>query len=227
MAEQLEPEMNGVDPGLLTVELVPEHCEARLPELRRQDCEQLRKTLLAESEFHCQGCGALASRKHMHHCQEIWHYDDDELVQRLERIVVMCSACRGVKNIDAWDLHRLDLDSGHLAHLAKVRGWDEDTLRSHLEEALTRWNERSGQRWRLDLTALRTYGIALPGTQRRLAGAPVPFQQQAPPAVSKRAQAVACLLKLLSSLSPRQFTDWLEQYCRYLLSRCRRRLRPY
>jgi hypothetical protein len=70
-------------------------------------------------------------------CHEVWHYDDNRKIQRLERLAALCPACHEVKRAGlASKRNRL---SAVIAHLADVNGWSPEDARLYLEDVFETW----------------------------------------------------------------------------------------
>src|SRR5207302_1396445 len=78
----------------LTVELVPSSCwytnvRSHVP---KTVWDRLRRQVAAEAGNRCEICGGRGRRWPVE-CHEVWEYDDDEKIQRLQRLVALCPAC--------------------------------------------------------------------------------------------------------------------------------------
>ena len=143
----------------LTVELVPSTCwytnvRSNVPEAA---WDRLRRRVAAEAGRRCEICGGRGRRWPVE-CHEVWHYDDDTKVQRLERLVALCPPCHEVKHAG------LASTRGRLPavveHLADVNGWSTEDAELYLEAAFEQWAGRSRHRWTLDISVLADrYGV--------------------------------------------------------------------
>jgi len=83
---------------------------------------------------------------------ERWEYGDATKVQRLKRIVCLCSFCHEATHFG------LAIVRGHeeraLRHLLYVNGWSGRRAKRHISDAFTLWEQRSRHEWRLDLDLL-------------------------------------------------------------------------
>jgi hypothetical protein len=83
----------------LTVELVPSTCwytNVR-SNVSKAVCDRLRRRVAAQTGNRCEICGGRGRRWPVE-CHEVWHYDDEVKVQRLERLAALCPACHEVKH---------------------------------------------------------------------------------------------------------------------------------
>ena len=139
---------------LLTVELVPKgqwgtNLRSELP---RKDWDRLRKDCYAKAGYICEICGG-KGRKHPVECHEIWHYDDETKVQRLDGLIALCPSCHQVKHIG----RTMAIGKGEQAvkHLMKVNGWSRQDVELYLEEVFETWSRRSHKKWTLNLSWLK------------------------------------------------------------------------
>ena len=107
-----------------TVELVPSTCwytNVR-SKVSKVWWDRLRRRVAAEAGSRCEICGGRGRRWPVE-CHEVWHYDDDRKIQRLERLAALCPACHEVKHAGlASKRGRLPQVIGHLA---AMNGWSE------------------------------------------------------------------------------------------------------
>jgi hypothetical protein len=151
----------------LTVELVPETCSFRSlrSELSPEDWNRLERVVLLRAGDCCETCGRPDDDRRLE-CDELWSYDDDSHVQRLERVVALWPACREVRHIDL--AARLGEANRAVRHLAAVNGWTEVLGKQQIAVAYQRWETRSRHPWLLDIERLRDYGIEPPSVGSHL-----------------------------------------------------------
>ena len=89
---------------------------------------------------------------------ERWFYDERTRVQQLRRLIVLCKPCHLVTHFGYANVTGRTGDA--LAHLKAVRGMSHQQAIDHIRAAESRWIERSGRRWELDLSILANVGIA-------------------------------------------------------------------
>ena len=140
---------------LLTVELIPStswfsNVRSHLPE---DEWDLVRRAVYRRSRYRCEVCGGRGD-KHPVECHEVWVYDDERHVQRLERLVALCPACHRVKHLGLASVNgRYD---EALAHLAGVNGWTPGEAERYAQAAFARWEERSRHEWTVDLGMLES-----------------------------------------------------------------------
>ena len=142
----------------LTIELVPSTCwySNVRSEISQADWDVIRRAAYRAAGYRCEVCGGRGPQ-HPVECHESWHYDDQQLVQRLERMIALCPPCHQVKHLGHANI------TGHSAqaraHLADVNGWSPQQTDRYIAEAFETWQRRSRNEWQLDITALADYGI--------------------------------------------------------------------
>jgi 5-methylcytosine-specific restriction endonuclease McrA len=155
----------------LTIELVPSTCwySNVRSEASQADWNVIRRAAYRAAGYRCEVCGRRGPQ-HPVECHESWHYDERQLVQRLERMIALCPACHQVKHLG----HANTTAHGPQAraHLADVNGWSPQQTDRYIAEAFATWQRRSRNEWQLDITALADYGVgtAASGGEREIMG---------------------------------------------------------
>jgi hypothetical protein len=145
----------------LFVDLVPSTCwftNARSC-LSQQDWDRVRRMVVGRAGQRCEICGATKDRevRRWLEVHERWAYDDAARVQRLRRLICLCTDCHTVTHYGLAQLR--GLDAAARAHLIHVTGFTPLQADQHLREAFTVWRERSRHVWALDLSLLTHTGI--------------------------------------------------------------------
>jgi 5-methylcytosine-specific restriction endonuclease McrA len=145
----------------LTIEMVPStQWGASLANaLRGPRWDTLRKEVYRQAGYCCEICGGKGEQWPVE-AHEVWSYDDERHVQRLDRMVALCPSCHEVKHYGR--ATRVGTAPRAFEHLRRVNGWTEDEANAHIEEAWTEWERRSQHKWTLDLAVLRDYGVEPP-----------------------------------------------------------------
>lgn len=145
----------------LTIELVPSsawasNLRALLP---KRDWDRIRHCVYERARTRCEVCGGIG-RQHPVECHEVWEYEDSTGVQRLVGLLALCPLCHQAKHFGSTAMR------GHgraaIAHIAKVNRWAFPLAQRYVDDALSKWAERSARKWTLDLQVLSDeYGIDL------------------------------------------------------------------
>src|SRR5260221_7272932 len=89
-----------IRPPRLTIELVP--ATSWLANVRAvvtpQTWARLRGQVGNAAGWRCEICAG-QGRHHPIECHEVWHYDDNNHIQQLVRLIALCPACHRVKHI--------------------------------------------------------------------------------------------------------------------------------
>lgn len=122
----------------------------------KKQWDHLRGIVSGKAYNVCEICGGVGP-KHPVECHEIWHYDDDKLVQKLVGMIALCPNCHGVKH---FGFSRVQgKGEAALKHFMKIN----ELKRKEAERAVTKsfeiWNLRSQKEWTLDISHLKEYGI--------------------------------------------------------------------
>lgn len=137
------------------IELVPKTCwfSNVRSQVSKADWDIIRKSAYAASNHKCNVCGS-KGRMEAH---EIWHYDDQKLVQKLFSIISVCKKCH--------ELYHLGYTStqGKLPNaikwLSKVNGWSLEQTSEYVNIVFEVWHHRSQKKWHLDLSLLDKIGV--------------------------------------------------------------------
>lgn len=140
----------------LTIELVPASCwySNVRSNVSKHQWDTLRHKVYLLAGNKCEVCAGTGKRWPVE-CHEVWHYDDDNHVQSLVRMIALCPLCHKVKHIGRASITgEYDIS---VAHLAKVNGWSNAQAREYVNEQFLLWNERSQYDWALDISKLKNY----------------------------------------------------------------------
>lgn len=143
---------------LLTIELVPESCwySNVRSQVSQREWDKLRKATYQAANYCCEICGGKGT-KHPVECHEVWHYDDEQRIQKLARMIALCPACHEVKHMGLANVRgRSEMAC---EHLAKVNGWSIQQTNDYVRQCFQVWQERSQHEWTLDISYLEEFGI--------------------------------------------------------------------
>ena len=136
----------------LTIELVPHtswynNLRKKIP---RRHWDRLRKRIYREHDYKCGICGVEGGRLN---CHEVWSYNDEEHVQKLEGFIALCDSCHFIKHIGLAGIlasrNQLDYDE-LIEHFIKVNNCSRDDFDKQLDEASKTWADRSQYNWKID-----------------------------------------------------------------------------
>ncbi|MGW1201164.1 DUF5710 domain-containing protein [Streptomyces cyaneofuscatus] len=164
------PDVPGLLPGEdrtlgqgLFVDLVPSICWFTNVRscVTPRDWERLRRMITRRAGMRCEACGAGEDRTAQRwlEAHERWVYEDAARVQRLKRLICLCTDCHTVTHYGYAQVRGLEAKA--FAHLVKVTGMSRAEARRHIDMAFTVWDVRSATTWTLDLSILTDAGITL------------------------------------------------------------------
>ena len=90
---------------------------------------------------------------------ERFSYDLATGLQKLRRLVCLCTACHGTTHFGFAQLS--GEEQAAMGHLQFVTRMTARQARRHVAEAFELWEVRSGTGWRLDLSVISRAGITL------------------------------------------------------------------
>ena len=175
----------------LFVDLIPTSCwftNARSC-LAPTDWERVRAMVTRRAGQRCEVCAAERDAD-LHRWLEVherWAYDEDTGVQRLVRLICLCTDCHLTTHYGFAEV--VGRDEQAFAHLMRVRACDRDAADAHIEEATALWQQRSARTWELDLRVLTDAGVTVaapPAPQVRADVAETTLRHQPPTREDRR-----------------------------------------
>ncbi len=136
----------------LLIELVPstswyDNLRKVLPQ---EEWDKIRKKSYKDAGYKCTICSVQGKLN----CHEVWNYNDETHVQKLEGFIALCDLCHHVKHIGLAGIlsskGELDYEKV-IEHFMKVNECDRRTFDEHKKRAFEEWRERSKQKWHMDL----------------------------------------------------------------------------
>lgn len=118
--------------------------------------DKIRFRVYRRTRNSCEICGGRGSR-HPVECHEIWSYDIDTLVQKLERLQALCPKCHRVKHIGIPNARKPFKDC--LKRFKQINKLHMPTARNIVEAARRQWIIRSVHEWTLDISHISKYGL--------------------------------------------------------------------
>ncbi|GIJ49619.1 hypothetical protein Val02_65050 [Virgisporangium aliadipatigenens] len=147
----------------LFVDLVPRSCWFTNVRscVDQRDWERLRRMITRRAGHRCEICGAAEDprAKRWLEAHERWTYNDTTRVQRLGRLICLCSRCHGVTHFGLAQVRGRETEA--YAHLMAVTGMTRAEAVEHVEVAFEVWFQLSRIRWALDLSILTDAGITV------------------------------------------------------------------
>lgn len=145
---------------ILTIELVPK--SSWINNVRaivtKDQWDIIRNKVYDKAWYVCEICGDVGP-KHPVECHEIWHYDDDKLIQKLDGMIALCPNCHMVKHMGLAQLQGRGEKS--LKHFMKINSLNKKLAEKYIVESFDLWKKRSEKKWTLNLSHLEEYNIKL------------------------------------------------------------------
>ncbi|MGH6872847.1 MAG: 3'-5' exonuclease [Rhizomicrobium sp.] len=102
----------------------------------------------------CAYCGAEQRSLDLH---ELWHFDDDNRVQRLIGLEPICSKCH--LSVHMGYANATGRTQEAKTHLASVNGWTAAQAKTHSDQTFALWESRAATRYELDVSYLARFNI--------------------------------------------------------------------
>ena len=150
----------------LTIELVPRTCwfSNVRDHVERTIWDKLRRQTYKDAGYTCQICGGTGSQWPVE-CHEIWHYDDNTMIQRLGGLIALCPACHRVKHMGLARIHGKAAEA--TKHLAEINAWTIAKAQEYITAQFELWRTRSTHEWQLDLAWLAKCGLQIKPKKRK------------------------------------------------------------
>lgn len=157
----------------LLVELIPKTCHYSnvRTTVKPIEWDKIRFISYEAANNKCEICGDTGKNqgyKHAVECHEIWHYDDQNHIQKLIGLISLCPLCHLTKHIGrAMAMGRENLC---YTQLAKVNKWTQKQIQEHVLSSFELHKERSKHEWELDISMLEKapYNIKLKPLKKRI-----------------------------------------------------------
>lgn len=123
--------------------------------------ERLRQMVYRRAGYRCEACTCrrdTAAGLYME-AHERFSYDLATGVQKLRRLVCLCTACHGTTHFGLAQI--TGEEEAAMGHLQFVTGMSFRQACQHVAEAFDLWDVRSGVQWQLDLSVVSAAGITL------------------------------------------------------------------
>lgn len=144
----------------LTVDLVPK--SSWFSNVRSavsvKQWKEISSIIFKKSNYLCEVCGG-QGKKHPVECHEVWNYDDNFLIQKLERMVALCPDCHMVKHIGLAQVH--GKFNKAIRHFIKINNCSKKAAEEYIAHSFKLWADRSNKDWKLDLSYLSVFNIKI------------------------------------------------------------------
>lgn len=136
---------------------------ALMPLLSPAERTELKRKVFLAANYSCEACGQRGS-EHPVECHDVWQFDSETTTQRLEGVHAFCPECHNVRH--AFDrLAKPETKDSAMRDitglLAMVNGWNLKDVGKQLKV----WDDLraslAGRVWKLDASALLSYGVPL------------------------------------------------------------------
>lgn len=115
-----------------------------------EEWDKIRKKSYNDAGHKCAICGAIGRLN----CHEVWSYDDEAHIQKLEGFTALCDLCHHVKHIGLAGIlelqGKLDMEEV-IKHFMRVNDCDKRTFENHEKAAFEEWRKRSSHKWQVCL----------------------------------------------------------------------------
>lgn len=140
---------------MLTLELVPvqSHNENVRSKVSKEKWDEIRKEVYQNANYCCEFCGGIGKDRRVD-CHEIWDYDDESLIQKLNGFVCLCQFCHEVKHMGYANTQGRAKEAKK--HLANINGWTETETNDYVKNQFELWTKRSLHKWTLDTSYLES-----------------------------------------------------------------------
>lgn len=161
---ELEGEVRDFGPTTLVIDFGPKSCWCKKIRyaLKPDDFKRVEALVIGRTSRTCEACGVVdPEQTDRMEVQARWEYDvsDGKHVQRLVRLMAMCSACHEVTHFGKASMDgRRD---AALLHLQKAAKMTADNAQAHVDGAYDKLRELNQHEWQLDLSLLTNNGLTL------------------------------------------------------------------
>ncbi len=146
---------------VLEIEMVPRTCffSNLRSNLRAKDWKKLRQWSIDQAGNRCQICGSTNFGRGLE-CHEIWHYDEEESIQKLLGLTALCRECHRSKHLAL--AREMGWEEAARRHLMRVNHWNSREVETHIVNAFLLFETRSQRNWKLDISWLKGMDIEIP-----------------------------------------------------------------
>lgn len=144
----------------LTIELVPStswYSNIR-SNVTKAEWDIIRKKSYKVADYRCEVCGDKGTNqgfKHPVECHEIWSYDDQTHIQKLEGLISLCPLCHKTKHIGLAFIK--NQGDRVVNHMMKVNNLTHSETERYISESFATFDTRSSYNWVIDISYLEKY----------------------------------------------------------------------
>lgn len=146
----------------LYVDLIPSSCwftNVRYC-VKPSDWDKIRKKVYSRINYTCECCFRNCIKDKVPiEAHERWDYDYNTHTQKLVRLVGLCKLCHLATHMGFAKISGKEHEA--MEHLKKVRNFNSEQLREHIDMAYTIWMERNEFTWNLDLSLITSNGFEI------------------------------------------------------------------
>jgi 5-methylcytosine-specific restriction endonuclease McrA len=142
----------------LEIDLIPASCWFNNVRsfVSKKQWDIIRSQVASQAYNMCEICGGVGPT-HPVECHEIFSYDDENLIQKLEKMIALCPDCHSAKHFGLTKIRGREDEI--LKHLMKINKITKSAANHYIKSVFKQWSERSQKTWKLDLSHLTEYGI--------------------------------------------------------------------
>lgn len=146
----------------LYVDLIPKSCwftNVRYC-VRPEDWDKIRKIVYSRARYKCECCGIYCIKNKIPiEAHERWDYNYDTNTQKLVRLIGLCKLCHSTTHFGLSRMNGMEEKVSN--HLKKVRNFNFEELKEHIDVAYAIWLERNNLEWNLDLDLITSNGFEI------------------------------------------------------------------
>lgn len=126
-------------------------------ELSQAQWDYIRKIVYKRAGYKCEICGGQGEKWPVE-AHERWSYKDG--VQSLVGVQALCPSCHQATHIGLAEVNGKRDEA--ILQLMTVNGWSRERTEKHVNDAFSKWAERSKESWKLDISRLKVLFPGMP-----------------------------------------------------------------
>ena len=123
----------------------------------KEDWNIIRHHIYKRVNNRCECCGCYRNKYLEAH--ERWSYNNEEGIQKLERIIALCKLCHSAVHYGHSKMKK-NMDKIN-DHIKKVKKINDEELEKHIKESRELWKERNKIEWKLNLSIISNSGFSI------------------------------------------------------------------